>query len=123
MWIVEGSYPLTNVPIMVGAPTINSTNVYPDLERWHQLDPDGQYESVYNRYAHINVTLTDEETRFDLLQADQFLLTLSFKDMEKLNVGYVLSAQDYSTLENIYVDLIPIAHERGYYIYKLSYLG
>ena len=123
LWIVEGSYPLTNVPIMVGAPTINSTNVYPDLERWHQLDPDGQYESVYNRYAHINVTLTDEETRFDLLQADQFLLTLSFKDMEKLNVGYVLSAQDYSTLDNIYVDLIPIAHARGYYIYKLSYLG
>ena len=40
---------------MVGAKTVNSVNVYPDLDKWHVIDPNGQYEEVYNRYAHILV--------------------------------------------------------------------
>ena len=56
LWIVEGmELPFLNAPIMVGAPTINSTNTYPDLERWRILDKSGKYEKNYNRYAHIGM--------------------------------------------------------------------
>ena len=97
---VEGGYPLTNVPIMAGAPTINSTNVYPNLERWRLLDKDGRHEKAYNRYAHITVDLTDEETRFELLNPDQFQLMLNYENLRTLDVKYVLSAKDYSALDN-----------------------
>ena len=52
IWIVENAgYPLINIPVLAGAPTINSTNVYPNLEHWSQLDPEGSNEEIYNRYA------------------------------------------------------------------------
>jgi len=121
LWIVEGGYPLTNVPIMAGAPTINSTNVYPNLERWRLLDKDGRHEKAYNRYAHITVDLTDEETRFELLNPDQFQLMLNYENLRTLDVKYVLSAKDYSALDNPYVKFVARAYAKGYYIYELSY--
>lgn len=42
---------------MSGASVINSTNTYPDLEKWSKIDEEGKYEDVYNRYAHINVEI------------------------------------------------------------------
>ena len=118
LWIVEGGYPMTNVPILAGAPTINSTNVYPNLDRWQLLDPDGQYEDVYNRYAHIAVDLTTEKTRFDLIQADSLLLTLNFKDLKILNVKYILTAEDYSSQECADMGYQLIAQDEGYNIYQ-----
>ncbi len=43
LWAVEGmDYPYINLGIMAGAPTVNSTNVYPVLERWERLDVSGE---------------------------------------------------------------------------------
>lgn len=121
LWIVEGAYPLTNIPIMAGAPTINSTNVYPDLERWAILDPDGQYEDIYNRYAHITVDLSDKKTRFDLVYTDSFLLTLNYKDLETLDVRYVLTTEDCDIIDNPYVKFNLLHEVNGYYIYEITY--
>ncbi len=120
LWIVEGGAPLVNVPIMAGAPTINSTNVYPHLQRWRLLDPTGQYEAVYNRYAHISVSLTEGETTFTLRNADYFQLVLNFGALRTLNVRYVLSEVDYSDRETPGVSLTPIAQAGRYFIYALS---
>ncbi len=121
LWLVEGSYPMTNVPIMVGAPTINSTNVYPNLERWRLLDPAGQYEEVYNRYAHINADLTDEATQFDLVNADFFALKLNFADLRLLNVTYLLTSKDYRSAHIPDVNFSLLAQVNGYSIYRLTY--
>lgn len=119
LWIVEGNYPLTNVPIMAGAPTINSTNTYPSLERWLTLDPHRRQEDIYNRYAHIAVDLTDEQTRFDLIQADLVQLTLNYDDLKKLGVRYVLTAKDYGALVNPQVRFTLMGEVKGYRIYMV----
>ena len=121
LWIVEHSYPVTNIPIMVGAPTINSTNVYPDIDRWHLLDPDGQYEDVYNRYAHIEISLTEEDTAFELLNPDLFFINLNYGDLSKLNVKYILTSKDYDHFENVHFRLTKKAESGEFRIYEVTY--
>ena len=127
LWIVDSGaeigFPIINLPLMAGAPTINSTNVYPILERWHLLDPDGSEEDIYNRYAHIsmNLTNTNSETNFALKSPDLFEVNLNIADLEKLEVSYVFSKRDLSRLSNEEVSLVELADENGFRIYIVNY--
>jgi len=121
LWLVESGYPITNLPLVVGAPTINSTNTYPNLERWRLLDPNGLYEDLYNRYANIATELTQETTTFELLQADYLKLYLNYDDLKKLKTAYLLTTKDYSnnTVQGISFSLLD--KTGSYSIYKLAY--
>ena len=96
-WIVESETVWYNdFPIMFGAPTINSVNVYPALDRWRNLNPDA--EKIYNRYAHIKITLSDSPTEFILNGPDNFTVKLNAADLPKLGAGYIFSRN--GALEN-----------------------
>lgn len=124
LWIVEGSdFPKINIPIMVGAATINSTNVYPNLERWKSLDETGIYEEIYNRYAHISIRLTNEPTTYYLIQADYFNINLNVNDTKKLNVKYILTSNNLEDYNNSQIKFENIANNTIYKIYKVKYLG
>ena len=119
LWFVEGNYPLINVPIMVGAPTINCTNVYPDLDKWRLVDTEEKYVDVYNRYAHINAELTDEPTEFvEGITPDTFLIRLNFEDLKILNVKYLLSQNDYTDREEAGIE--KISQVGNFYIYQIE---
>ena len=121
LWIVEGAgYPLFNFPIMYGAPTINSTNVYPNLDRWKLLDPDGKYEDIYNRYAHITVELvSDKESKFELTVQDAFKLYLPVDKLKDLNVKYIFTVNDLEDYENEDIKFEKLYDEYGVRIYKI----
>ena len=121
-WIVDNAgYPIINLPVLAGAPTINSTNVYPDLERWRRLDPDGSDEKIYNRYAHILITLSDDEpTGFELKQADVFLVTLNVEDLPVLGNRYILTTRNLESLESGKVRFKQLSRIGTYYIYKVE---
>lgn len=123
LWIVEEvGYPIMNFPIMYGAATINSTNVYPNLERWQKLDKKGEYQDVYNRYAHITIELTeDEEAKFELLYPDSFKVILPVNKLQELNVKYILTPNDISGFENENVKFEEQYSNYGLKIYKVSY--
>ena len=91
LWIVDGlGYPVINFLIPVGIPTIKSTNVYPIMERWRLLDQKGDYEDIYNRYAHIVVTLSNSPTYFEEgVTPDQLVVKLNPEDLKTLDVGYI----------------------------------
>ncbi len=105
-WIVEGTgFPMPNYILMAGVPVINSTNTYPDMEKWHLLDTKETQEEVYNRYAHINVNLVEEENRqekFKLIQPDLFEVNLTKKDLETLEVKYIFTIHELEGFEKIY---------------------
>ena len=107
---VYANYALAN-----DARIINSTNYYPNFNNWNLLDTNGKYKDIYNRYAHISINLTDEETSFSLIQTDAFLINLNYNDMCKLKPTYYLTCIDYdnSLLEKIY-------EEDGVYIYRVK---
>ncbi|MCM1577245.1 MAG: hypothetical protein NC078_00420 [Ruminococcus sp.] len=111
-----GQYVIAN-----GGSCINSVNYLPNLELWHKLDTTGEYEEVYNRYAHVTLNLTQEETSFTLIQADSIRLNLNYSDMEKCDIKY-LTASSPVFEDSSAVDFELIYDEGGYYIYKVVYL-
>lgn len=91
-WAVLATYPIPNIALIAGVPSINSTNIYPTLERWSVLDPEGKYRDVYNRYAHISLKLKAEgPAEFRVLFPDHFEAELTVDDLRKLDVTFLMS--------------------------------
>ena len=121
LWLVVNEYALyNNIPMMSGAPTINSINIYPDLEKWAKIDIHNQYRSVYNRYAHITAELTMEDTQFKLTQADCFSVKINPRDLRVLNVRYILSKNDLSDITDVNVKLTQIFQSGDFRIYHVE---
>ena len=105
--------------IACGASTINSVNAYPNLDLWYRLDPSHLFEHIYNRYAHVTVRLTDEDTTFDLGGADHIILNLSYNDLIVAGVRYIHSPKPLVSYEGITFHLL--YNEGGSLIYSVCY--
>lgn len=95
IWLVaDMAYPATNIPAMAGADCLNTTQTYPQKTRWEMLDPEGEYEDIYNRYCHIRASLGNK-TMLELVSTDYVEVTLSPEDLKKLNIRYIVSTNDF----------------------------
>ena len=115
-------YPYTNYFLLTGVPSLNATQVSPRFEVFEELDPDGTYREIYNRYAHIQLSVgQDSETFFELLNPDYFKLHLSPEALyETAGVRYVLSRNDLTALSGERVIFEPVFSENGFTIYRLK---
>ena len=94
-WIVEGTWPATELPLLAGRKTL-STQAYPNVSFWKDLDPREQYINEYNRLCHISIALDEgSETTFRLRSADQLQLSLTPDDLKTLQVGYIMTTKRY----------------------------
>lgn len=120
-WVVVNShFAVPNYLVANGAKTINSVNYYPNLELWHKLDQNGDYDYIYNRYAHITITLTKNDSSFVLTENDKFNVNLNIDDIMLLDADYIVSQEDISTYENALVKFELLYEEDGMYIYKIE---
>ncbi len=117
-WLAVENIAAGNFLIACGAPAINSVNYIPNMELWKKLDPKGEKEEIYNRYAHILVYLTEEETEMELVQADLINLKLSCQDLKKLGISYLFSSHSLEELEDLPVK--SLYEENGVYIYSME---
>lgn len=92
LWVTDDSI-MGQACISAGIPTITSVNVYPDLDRWHMIDPERAYEDYYNRYEHITLTLGNE-LAFENPWPDICAATLTPDDVVAFGADYWLSGQD-----------------------------
>lgn len=120
-WISKGFVESAYL-VMCGAKTINSVNIYPNMNFWSALDETGVYQEVYNRYAHIMTEFTDQDTTFELFSPDLFKLKLSYKDLEKTGVKYVFQTEPINVAQNPYVNFELLYNESNVYIYQVVYL-
>jgi hypothetical protein len=121
LWLAYGDgIVLQSFSISCGARTINSVNKYPNWELWKKLDPEGKYENNYNRYAHISLDFTEDDTSVDLIQEDYIQLNLSYKDIELTDAKYIVSTTKLSE-EHEFVTFNEIYSEAGSYIYEIQY--
>ncbi|MCB5953238.1 YfhO family protein [Enterococcus sp. BWT-B8] len=125
-WIVEGTgLPMNNILIMFGLPTINSTNVYPNLDLWESIDEDKKYEDIYNRYAHIVIRAVASEDpaegSFELVQADVFIVNLSLQELKNMNVKYILTQNDLSFIPEFEQGTeFKYLSDEGHRVYKIN---
>lgn len=123
LWIVEGlGFPYNNIPIMVGAATINSTNVYPAIERWELIDKNHSSTDIYNRYAHIRMNLQNAySSKFNYGDTpDQFEVELNVEDLKLLDVKYIFTKNVLDELSTETTKLYKIYDKYGYKVYKVE---
>lgn len=116
-WLAVDDIAAGNFLIACGAPAVNSVNYIPNMELWAKLDPDGEKEEIYNRYAHIVATLTKEETDMELYQTDVINLDLSYHDLEKLGIDYIFAKKPVESQEDVAFEAL--YQEAGCHIYKV----
>ena len=120
LWIVQ-EMP-GNLLIPAGAKTINSIQTYPEFENWQKLDENNQYTNVYNRYAHVKIQLQNgNDTSFELLAPDAFMVHLNVNDLEKLNVSYIASCSVLENFSNDNVTFKNIYRDGDFNIYSVTY--
>ncbi len=124
LWISEGlGFPFTEISIVTGAPTLNSTNVYPSMETWRKLDPEGKYEKIYNRYAHIKIAIKDEgpaEFKMNKKSPDNFWMNMTIEDLEKLGVKYIFTNTMFDSQKEKEYNLELLDEWKGFRIYKMG---
>lgn len=59
-WICYEDVRLAQLVKATGASVLNGAQILPDLKFMHQIDPAGEFEGIYNRFAYINITLPNE---------------------------------------------------------------
>lgn len=120
-WFIESfKFPFNNLPILAGAPTINSTNVYPNIELMKKLDTLNQYENIYNRYGSFEINITNEPTKFESLGlSDYYVIYINNEDVSKLNATFVLSPRDLSQFNSSNIEYKLIKEINEFKIFKI----
>ncbi len=119
-WLATGDIRIAaSFGIANGARFLNAVNFYPDYAKWKLIDPDGEHDAVYNRYAHMNMYLVDTETKFEpsTYLADLFTLHLSCEDLNKWPVKYLLTDSKMTVCTDNYKEIYDDP-ESNYYIYE-----
>lgn len=117
-WLALNNIAMSQLGIANGAKMLNAVNFYPDYEKWKIIDESGVYEDVYNRYAHIVVSLTEQKTELALgASADVLAVKLSCEDAAKWQVHYILVSDELEACKNDFVQIYDDP-ESEYYIYE-----
>jgi hypothetical protein len=117
IWAVDGddSARIANLLIANGVTTMNAVSVTPKVKEWKKIDPRGQYEYVYNRYALITVNSVpvtpSRRLLFKVTSPDAFELSPTIDDLHKLGVRYVLSSQNLTRLDAHNLVFAPIGEK------------
>lgn len=116
---------LGNAPLAVGRKTIDCVNVYPNLELWRKLDPTGAFEQVYNRYAHVSISLVADRGQtplFQLMAPDAFTVTVTADELRILGVTRVLSTDgELEGLSSPATRLTRLSRAGSVFIYRVDH--
>lgn len=121
-WISLDNYISPKYVYAQGVDCINWLSWPPRFDLFEPLDESGEYRDIYNRYAHVIVRFTEDDTTFKLNQGDLFTVFLNLEDLQKWDVKYVVN-QGYSLEDTDRVKFTPLYHDLldDYNIYKVTY--
>lgn len=93
-WLTLGLDQLQGLLLANGAQVVNAVDFYPDFTKWEKLDPTLSNFEQINRYAHIEVTLTQDSTKMEATQPDLIELSLNINDLSKWDVRYIVGSKN-----------------------------
>lgn len=126
IWMLEEiNHPIVkNIFPMYGLKTINSVNIYPNIELWKRIDEDGKYEDIYNRYAHIKMVIDSriDNAEFILQRPDSFTVKITEDDLKSLGIKYIVrNVYEKDLVLNNGIIVNEIYKDNLYKVYKLDY--
>lgn len=106
-----------------GARSVGGINNYPDFKKWAAIDPNQNFEDIYNRSAHISFRIVKSPTVFTLVQPGAYVVSINVNDLSKLNIRYVVSNQPITSMNsgNIQFKALFKPDKKGYTIYQVDY--
>ncbi len=113
---LNGQYLIAN-----GVKCLSGVNNYPNFDWLKIVDPDGTYNQVYNRFAHINIILSDK-TEFKLLSQDSYEAKLTYENLKDLNVKYYFTNTELTEKikEEFHITDKYIVKEKNQFIYQIN---
>ena len=108
-----------NSLVAVGARTVDSLHVYPDMEMWHVIDPKEKDRYIYNRYLVVQTEVYDENELSNPTR-DSIHAYVTPEVMRQWGVSRVISTHDLSALEGYAKEFSLLKHIGDYYILKLK---
>ncbi len=101
-WIAYGSIHLGQLIALLGGRSITGVQWPPQLALWRALDPDGQHEFFYNRYAEVSLDYTDDDHLVEFRNPNEGSLNVKISPtnpaLKALGVRYVLAMGDAQKL-------------------------
>lgn len=93
-WVGIGGLIPTATLVQSGVEQYNGVQTYPPREMWESIDPEGEFEPVWNRLANVNWAVGEGEPEVANPARDQILVTFdSCSTFAQSNVDFVLSDQ------------------------------
>lgn len=126
MWIVDSTnFYIPNYILANGAKVINSTNIYPNFNLYETVlgekAQNKETKLIYNRYAHLNIEISNEN-KLELLYQDSIKLYLTTEKLKELGVKYIVSVREgLEKFETPQINYEKMYEGYGMYIYKLKY--
>ncbi len=119
-WAVFGDFRFANFVKATGVNCFNGVKYAPQLNKLHVLDPSMKSDSIYNRYAHIDMLsyIDQDSVKFSLVQMDRYAIKMDpcSPRLPQLGIKYILFTYKPHPIE---VDsLTPVKDSLGIYIYK-----
>ncbi len=124
LWVATNSTFTQQLLLANGLKVINGVNFYPDIEKWKIIDPDSKYQDIYNRYAHINIQLTDGDTSLSLNTPDSLTVELNPSKLKELGIQYLVGGKEEADLlgrNGIQTDVKFEDQQSNQFIYELIY--
>ncbi len=118
-WLVSGNSTISNIVTACGIKRLTGTYVYPDIPMFEIIDPDHDYEDSWNRYAHIDMELSNEN-RIESFGAG-LNVGIDVETAQKLDAEYWVINRVVDTNMFEGVDIVQIYNSAEWYIYKLIY--
>lgn len=105
IWLSENSH-FYQYPQMFGAKAVDGVRFYPDKTLMAKIDPKNEFETEWNRYAHVHYTLIDSETIMENPAPDNLHIYLNVKDLAKLKIKNILTNRELDSLFGNQIKLI-----------------
>ena len=104
-----------------GIKVLNGINEYPNYDWINLIDPEHKYEEIWNRYAHIFITL-DDKTYFELIAADSYSLHLTYQNLKDMNIEYYYTNEKINEekMKKFALDSLYENDNTYQYIYKIN---
>lgn len=127
LWLTDESpFYLSNYILANGAKVINSTNPYPNKKLFETILGKEKIEqeeikTIYNRYSHMTMTITKEESYIKLASPDVVNVYINVNVLKNLNVKYILSMRELEEYNSQEITFELLYSEEGLYIYRVNY--